>query len=80
MPRLTLWHQHEPGECSAAFAAWRGVDSPLRHGTALASCLTGTHTVCWTVDAAGPAEALAMLPPFVAARSRVLELREVTIP
>jgi hypothetical protein len=80
MPSYLLWHHHEPVECRVAFAAWRGFASPLRHRPALASCLTGGHTVCWTVQAAGPDEARHLLPAFVAERTDVQEVREITIP
>ena len=31
MPTYLLHHQHAAAECGAAFAAWNGFDSPLRH-------------------------------------------------
>jgi hypothetical protein len=80
MPSYLLWHRHEPVECRVAFAAWRGFVSPLRHRPALASCLTGGHTVCWTVQAASQDEARHLLPAFVAERTDVQEVREITIP
>jgi hypothetical protein len=80
MPRYVLWHRHDPRECPIVFAAWRGFSSPLRHRPALASCLTGGHTVCWTVQATGAEQARHLLPPFLAERTDVLEVREITIP
>jgi hypothetical protein len=80
MPQFVLWHHHEPDECRTAFAAWRGFDSPLRGASALASCLTGRHTVCWTLRAESRADAHGLLPAFVAARTEVVEVREITIP
>ena len=80
MPLFYLHHSHEPGECAAAFAAWRGFESPLRRRPAAATCLTGGHRLFWRVEAAGPEEAAAMLPAFVAARTEVIEAREVEIP
>ncbi|MDQ4116085.1 MAG: hypothetical protein M3235_03905 [Actinomycetota bacterium] len=80
MRRFALWHRHRPDECRSAFASWRGFDSPLRKAPALASCLTGTHRVCWTVDAENAASAAGLLPAFVADRTEIVEVREITIP
>lgn len=80
MPVFVLTHRHEPHECRAAFAAWKGFASPLRHRPALASCLEGGHRAWWRVEAADAGAALAQLPPFVAARTQVEPAREVTIP
>ena len=80
MPSYLLWHHHQPQECRAAFAAWRGFSSPLRHRPALTSCLTGGHTVSWQVQASCRAQARRLLPGFVAERTDVLEVREITIP
>lgn len=75
-----LTHSHLPGECRVAFAAWRGFESPLRHHPTLSSCAAGGHSLWWTVDAVGAADALAQLPPYVAERTTVSEVREVPIP
>ena len=80
MRLFILTHQHEPHECGAAFAAWKGFDSPLRHQRALASCLNGGHRAWWYVEAHDAASALAQLPPFVAQRSQAEAVHEVTIP
>jgi hypothetical protein len=80
MATFVLAHTHEPEQCSAAFAAWRGFESPLRRGTALSSCLRGDHSVYWLIEAADAHAALAQLPPFVAERTEVREVREVAIP
>jgi hypothetical protein len=40
----------------------------------------GDHVVFWTVDAATATEACALLPEFVAARTKVREVRRVRIP
>jgi hypothetical protein len=80
MPRYLLHHQHEPGKCGVAFAAFKGHSSPLRHAPAVASCLSGGHEVWWLVEAPGPDQALDQLPFFVAERSTVTEIREVHIP
>jgi hypothetical protein len=80
MAWFLLQHQHEPHECAAAFAAWAGFDSPLRHGRAPSTCLTGGHALWWHVQAAHPHDALALLPRFVAARTDAIEVRDVAIP
>jgi hypothetical protein len=80
MPSFLLDHQHEPHECAAAFAAWAGFDSPLRRSRALSTCLAGSHRLWWRVEAEGQDEALALLPAFVAAGTRAIEVREVEIP
>lgn len=75
-----LCHGHTARECPVAFAAWKGFDSPLRGGSALASCATGDHRVWWTVEATDSRTALTYLPPYVAARTEVVLVRGVTIP
>lgn len=80
MPFFLLHHQHEAHECAAAFAAWQGFDSPLRHGHAQSSCLTGGHGLWWQVEAADGSAALALLPRFVAARTTPIAVRPVAIP
>jgi hypothetical protein len=80
VPRFLLHHRHEPEDCGVAFAAFKGHVSPLRHAATVGSCLSGGHEIWWMVEAAGPCEALAQLPYFVAQRSTVTEIREVQIP
>jgi hypothetical protein len=80
MATFVLAHEHAPRECPAAFTAWRGFDSPLRQGSAMASCASGDHRVFWTVEAVDEDAALAQLPPFVACRTRVSEVTGVAIP
>jgi hypothetical protein len=80
MPFFLLHHQHEPRECDAAFAAWQGFPSPLRHRAASSSCLAGGHGVWWRVEATDPRAALALLPRFVAERTNPIQVREVEIP
>lgn len=75
-----LSHSHGAGECRTAYAAWNGFDSPLRHNETLASCASGGHRIFWTVEAGDEHEALAQLPPYVAERTEVSEVREVPIP
>ena len=80
MPVFLLNHKHQPHECAAAFAAWQGFDSPLRHGRVPSSCLVGGHGLWWQVEAPDQAGALALLPRFVAKRTSVVQIREVQIP
>lgn len=80
VPTFVLAHTHAREECRIVFAAWRGVDSPLRHRSTLSSCIDGGHELWWTVEAADEAAALAQLPPYVADRTRVSEVTEVPIP
>jgi hypothetical protein len=80
MPLFMLSHSHAPEECGAAFAAWRGYDSPLRHTLTLASCVEGRHHAWWRVEAVDAEAALAFLPPFVAERTVAEPAREVTLP
>jgi hypothetical protein len=75
-----LHHHHEPSECRAAFAAWHGFTSPLRHQTARCSCTNGAHELWWEVQAQDAAHALTLLPAFVARRTTAVEIREVPIP
>ena len=80
MPRFLVHHRHAAHECGVAFAAFRGHESPVRHQPALASCPSGDHAIWWTVEAASEADALALLPFFVAERSTAVAVSEVQIP
>ncbi len=80
MARYLLHHRHESSECGAAFAAWKGHTSPLRRHETFGSCRSGGHAIWWLVDAASTADALALLPYFVAERSSAVEVSPVTIP
>jgi hypothetical protein len=80
MPSYLLHHQHSPAECAAAFAAWTGFDSPLRHRDAPSTCLAGGHTLWWRVEAPDTRAALALLPRYLRARTRVTGVRDVEIP
>jgi len=80
MARYLLHHHHEPSDCGAAYAAWKGFESPLRRRSTLASCFEGGHSVWWDVDALDADAALALLPPFVAVRATVTAVSEVPIP
>ncbi len=75
-----IQHRHEPPECGAVFAAFKGHDSPLRHRATLASCAFGGHAIWWSVEAPNETAALALLPAYVAARATATRVREVEIP
>jgi hypothetical protein len=80
MQLFLLHHRHEPHECAAAFAAWQGFDSPLRHGRVPSTCLAGGHELWWQVSATNREAALGLLPRFVAERTSPIRVREVEIP
>lgn len=71
---------HDANDCGVAFAAWKGFDSPLRHGSTVGSCRQGGHRLWWQVQATSPEAALALLPPFVSQRTEVVEVAELAIP
>jgi len=80
MPEFLLHHQHQPDECEASFAAWQGFESPLRHRSAPSTCLAGGHEIWWRVEAADLRRALALMPRYVAERTKPIAVREVEIP
>jgi hypothetical protein len=80
MTRYLLHHSHEPHECGAVFASFKGLESPLRHSSTLASCRSGGHEIWWTVEAASENDALAQLPEYVARRTTAVRVSEVRIP
>jgi len=80
MPSFLIQHHHEPPECGAVFAAFKGYESPLRHSATLASCAFGGHAIWWSVQAASESAALALLPAYVAARATAIRVGEVQIP
>ncbi len=86
MATFLLSHRHAPAECRFAFAAWRGFDSPLRHSSALATCGGAPeqggaeHMLIWTVEAESDAQAMSLLPPWLAERTEVRLVGEVSIP
>lgn len=63
-----------------AFAAWMGFVSPLRRQPTIGTCPTGGHRLWWIVQAEDAAAALALLPPYVAARAEAVAVREIEIP
>ncbi len=80
MPTFLLEHRHEAADCEAAFAAWRGYQSPLRRQPAVSTCLSEDHRLWWRVEAPDADAALALLPPFVAARTVAVRVREIALP
>ena len=80
MSRFVLHHRHQAHECGVVFASFHGHNSPLRHKPTLASCRSGGHAIWWTVDAASEAEALALLPPYVAERTTAASVSAIDIP
>jgi hypothetical protein len=80
MPRFLIHHNHAPHECGVVFASFKGLNSPLRRQPTLASCRSGGHAMWWTVEAASEAEALALLPFYVAERTTAASVSTVEIP
>jgi hypothetical protein len=80
MTRFLLLHRHAANECATAWAAWCGHESPLRGLEVSCTCLHGRHRIWWEVDAVDAETALALLPPYVASRSRALPVRRVVTP
>ena len=80
MSHYLLEHRHEAHECGVVFAAFKGLESPLRHRPTLASCRSGGHAIWWTVDADSEEKALGLLPDYVAERTTVSRVTEVQIP
>jgi hypothetical protein len=80
MPRYLLHHKHDPAECGAVFASFTGDASPLRHQPTIGSCLFGGHTIWWDVNAPSEAEALELLPSYIAQRTTMVAIATVNIP
>ncbi len=80
MARYLLEHRHEPHECGVVFAAFKGHESPLRPRPTLASCRSGGRAIWWTVEGETEADALRLLPHYVAERTTVSRVSEVEIP
>ena len=84
--RFMLRHRHDASECAVAYAAWRGFESPLRRESTLATCAVPAgpdgpeHLLMWTVEAPSVEEALAQLPPWLAARAEARPVPEGLIP
>jgi hypothetical protein len=80
MALYLLQHRHEPAECAATFAAWKGFDSPLRERSVWCSCPTGDHQLWFIVEAPDGDTALGQLPRYLAERSEAVRVAEVPIP
>jgi hypothetical protein len=80
MSRYLLHHRHTPDECGVVFASFKGHQSPLRHRATLASCHSGGHEIWWTVEAEAEADAIRLLPYYVAQRTTITRVSEVQIP
>ena len=80
MPRFVLHHRHEAHECGVVFSSFKGHKSPLRRRPTLASCRSGGHAIWWTVEAASEADAIGLLPPYVAERTTATLVSTVEIP
>ena len=80
MPRYMLEHSHEARSCATAYAAWSGYDSPLRRRRTVATCAVGGHRIFWLVQASDADSAVRQLPEWLAERTVVSEVSEVTIP
>jgi hypothetical protein len=80
MALYLLHHRHDPSECGVVFASFKGHASPLRRRPTLASCRSGGHEIWWPVDGATEADALGLLPFYVAERTTATSVSEVDIP
>jgi hypothetical protein len=80
MALYLLQHRHQPAECAAAFAAWKGFDSPLRERAAWCSCPTEGHQLWFIVEAPETKAALGQLPRYLAERCEVIPVAKVSIP
>jgi hypothetical protein len=78
--RYLLHHLHQPHDCGVVFASFKGHESPRGHQATVASCRSGGHAIWWTVEAASEAEALRLLPAYVADRTTVARVSEVEVP
>jgi hypothetical protein len=80
MARFVLHHRHKAHECGVVFASFKGHNSLLCRRPTLASCRSGGHAIWWTVEAASEAEAIALLPSYVAERTTAARVSAVDIP
>jgi hypothetical protein len=80
MSRYLLHHRHEPQECGAVYASFKGHVSPLRRHATLSSCRSGGHAIWWSVEATTATGALEFLPTYVAQRTTATMVSEVDIP
>lgn len=89
---FVLIHQHTPAECTIAYAAWNGFDSPLRGRTVQSTCArhvsqqpagvasaSPMHEIWWTAHAKDETSALTQLPAYVRERTKAREVSEMTV-
>ncbi len=62
------------------FASFKGHPSPLRHQATVASCRSGGHAIWWAVEADSEADALRLLPSYVAERTTITPVNAIRIP
>ena len=75
LQRYLLHHHHAPKECASLHASWTGFTGRLRQGVTAATCPRSGHGICWTLTAESKDDALAELPPPVAARTVAVVVR-----
>jgi hypothetical protein len=80
MAMYLFQHHHDPTECAASFAAWKGFESPVRGTTAWCSCQNGGHRLWFVVEAVDDSAALNQLPDYRARRTIASPIAEVPIP
>jgi hypothetical protein len=80
MASFMLHHRHQPDECPASYAAWKGFDSPLRGHKVPTSCRLGGHEIWWEIEAADEDDALGRLPRFVGERTIAIRVNRTEIP
>ncbi len=71
MSEFILYHTHEAEECGEAFAALKEADALRGVATFFCSCPSGEHGGFFQLEAAGPDEALGLLPERLRATTRV---------
>lgn len=80
MTAFLLHHHHSSAECAAAYAAWKGFDSPLRGTSTYSTCAFGAHEIWWFVLAGSAPDALGQLPGYVAERTVAVPVAMVDVP
>ncbi|HZN90606.1 MAG TPA: hypothetical protein VFB44_16625 [Thermoleophilaceae bacterium] len=80
MAFFLLHSRHSESECPAAYAAWRGFESPLRRSDPYTTCMGGGHELWWATEAEDETTALRQLPPFVAERTRAIRVTQAQLP
>ena len=84
--QFVLSHRHAPSNAAsrsppgAASRARCGTRRRWRPAAELPSETSAEHLLIWTVDAESEAKAIALLPPWLAERTEVRLVGEVSIP